>query len=133
MYKFASLRWAAALWIFVLFSLAMAPLSVKQYLHTVGHWHSAGHSLAFFVTALFLLWNARGLNSEWRRFIVAVSLAFLMELLENIVYHAPFEWYDILFDLTGIVTAWVLTSVIRSGRPEDHELDAVSRQPTKIR
>ena len=111
------MRWAVSLWLILLFALALAPLHVKRYLHTTGHLHSAGHTIAFFITALLLLWNARGGRAELQRFAVALALAFGMEYAENFFYHAPFEWPDILLDLTGIITAWVVTSVFRSGRP----------------
>jgi hypothetical protein len=110
------MRWAAAFWLLLLFGLALSPLPVKLYLHTIGRFHSAGHTIAFFVTALLLLWNARGLRSEVLRFTAALALALLMEFLENLFYHSGFEWNDILIDLTGIITAWVIALVIRSGK-----------------
>lgn len=134
MAQIVSLRWPLALWLLFLFALAMAPLPIKVHLHTIGRWHSAGHCLAFFITAALLFWNAGGLRSEWGRFAIAMSIAFVMELLENFFYHAGFEWHDIVFDAAGTLAAWVVTALVRPIRyRQAAERTLLSEQPAKIR
>ncbi len=134
MAHFASLRWLLALWLLFLFAMAMAPLPIKIQLHTIGRWHSAGHCLAFFITAVLLFWNAVGLRSELGRFAIVMSIAFSMEFLENVFYHAGFEWHDIVFDAAGTLAAWALIAFIRPVRNrQEAERVLVSGQPAKLR
>ena len=110
---FASLRWVFALWLLFLFALAMAPLPI---------------------TAALLFWNAAGQRAALIRFAVVMAIAFAMEFLENVVYHAGFEWHDIVFDAAGTLAAWAVTAVLRAARNGQGSARVlVSGQPAKLR
>ncbi len=113
------MRIAFILWLVVLVCLSLSPFEVKQHLHSMGRFHIVYHLVAFVITTILLVLNARTLAGRALAIAIAVCLAFGTELLEYMHFTNPFEWQDVLTDclgiLLGLMLLWIV-GTLRLGR-----------------
>ncbi len=109
-------------WLAIVVCLSLSPFEFKAHIHSMGRYHDLYHLVAFGITAVVLIWNARSLAARLRACLVAVAFALITELLERYCYHNPYEWRDVYTDCGGIVIGLILcttaTSLLPSRRPE---------------
>ncbi|HXR78532.1 MAG TPA: hypothetical protein VN737_21315 [Bryobacteraceae bacterium] len=96
-------RFALLLWLALLTVVSLAPTSLKWRVGTMGPLHNWDHFLAFFVTGVLLCWNAGRVSSWLLRCLAGIAIAAILEGMEAVVYHNPFEWRDLRTDSLGIV------------------------------
>lgn len=108
------MRLLTAFWLFLITAISVAPLRVKVFLHSTTHWHDAFHLTAFFVTGL-LAFSGLGRNlPAWLVSVLLIAYCGVLEWLEAVIYHNPFEWHDLLVDTLAIALAWLCISPIRT-------------------
>ena len=102
---------AFVVWLLMMVALSVIPLSFKLKLHTTGHYHDFGHYFVFLITAVMACQLARRFAGRLFVFFVVLAVALIQEWLENHMYHAGYEWKDVVTDLAGIVTGFALVTL----------------------
>lgn len=106
------LRTILAVWLTAVIVVSVSPLSFKLKLHTIGAYHNFSHYVVYTLTG-FLLWLVvERWYSRILTFLAGLSLAFGQEWLENKIYHAGFEWKDVVTDLAGLASGYALMLLI---------------------
>jgi glycopeptide antibiotics resistance protein len=113
----ALIRFAFVLWLAVLVMVSLLPLSFKWKLHTHGSLHDYLHYAAFFVTAIFLWLISKGALGRTFAFAAGLIFSYLQEWAENWIYHAGFEWRDVITDFAGLLSGFALMFLITSLLP----------------
>jgi predicted membrane channel-forming protein YqfA (hemolysin III family) len=105
------MRVALIFWLVLLVALCLAPVEFKHHLRTNGRYHNVGHILAFFITSILALWQAR--SGRWRGLLVLLcfGLAYATEYTEHFVYHNRFEWRDVSRDSVGVLFGFLFTEL----------------------
>jgi uncharacterized membrane protein len=99
------------IWMVMLAVLSFLPNQDKLLLHTTGHYHRAGHVLAFLTVTILLV---SSVTSLWSRFAMAglvVSFGYLLEFLEHVIYNNVLERSDIMIDTLGVIFGLILVLV----------------------
>jgi hypothetical protein len=115
------LRQIAAAWIVGLIVLSIQPLRP----HATGQgtvWHFVVHVGAFMVATLLPLLLTVKRVQEWFRALSVLSLAFVIETSQGLVYHHPVEWRDFRSDGIGVLIALALLGF---GRNPENRLHIV--------
>ena len=100
----------AVIWILFLTALSLAPLGIKYQLHTVGHFHSWGHFLAFAATAMVL--TRLSLRPKVLGLLGTIALGALLERLEVFAYHCNYEWRDVGVDTLGALCGFLIMAFL---------------------
>jgi hypothetical protein len=101
------LRIFLLLWVLFVVVLSMAPLGIKERLHTVGHLHYGGHFFVFALTAAALLWRTPLLRLQLWRAGMVVLLGAALEATQVIAYHSRWEERDLLVDAAGVAAGFL--------------------------
>ena len=105
-------RIGLAIWIALVIAISISPLSFKLRLHTIGALHDFGHYVVYALTGIFLWIVAERRVTRVFAFLFGIVLSVGQEWAENRMYHAGFEWKDVVTDLAGLVTGFALMIVI---------------------
>jgi hypothetical protein len=92
----------AASWIAVVAVVSLAPLNVKNDLHTTGQLHFYGHFLIYAFTALIAI----PLGTVPRQQVLIVFSIWCagaaLEVIQVVIYKNEFEWADVLTNTLGL-------------------------------
>jgi hypothetical protein len=113
-------RFVVAIWAVLLIALSISPLSFKLRIHSQGAFHDFGHYTVYGATAILLWVMTKRTLSRFLAFAGGVGFAFGQEWIENVIYHAGFEWNDVRTDLAGLASGLFLvilvTTLMSDGR-----------------
>jgi hypothetical protein len=116
------MRFTLLVWLVLLYTLSITPLSFKLKVHTIGQLHDVGHYVVYTVTGLMLWLAAEKWLTRTLAFAFGVAVLLGQEWIENKLYHAGFEWRDVKTDLAGLATGlavMVLFSALMSDAGSD--------------
>ena len=99
-----------AIWILFLTALSLAPLGIKDQLHTTGRLHDWGHFAVFLVTAM--VFTKASFRPRVLGLLATVVLGALLERLEVLAYHSHYEWMDVGIDTLGALCGFTIMAFL---------------------
>jgi hypothetical protein len=102
------MRIVFGLWVVLIVCLSLVPLKTKFHFGTTGRWHNAGHVFMFFVATLLACRLFSGFYAKLLGCVGVLGIALMMEWVEMVSYHIPYEWSDIRVDGIGILCGTLL-------------------------
>lgn len=118
------------LWLVLLFCLALSPYDVKMHLHSMGRHHQQFHLAAFIITSILLVGGGASFARRVLFSALSVAVAFATEILEQLRFHNPFEWTDVLSDCEGILIGVAVLTLISVLSRDAHQNVPTTRTNT---
>lgn len=100
------------MWVLLIVLVSIAPLSVKEQLHTTGRLHYIGHFGVFAVTALLALWNVRSRRGQILCAVLVAMLGVAVELAEAVHYQGFLEKRDLAVDWLGVAVGCAVAGLL---------------------
>jgi hypothetical protein len=103
----------------LIIALSFLPMRAKLELHIEGsaRSHYAAHLLAFFGLTLGVAAALhRTEDVVWRSVALCCAFGVTLEVIEHMIFHAPFEGRDVFVDCVAALAAGCLFGVVRRWR-----------------
>ena len=94
-------------------ALSLAPIEIKNGLHTTGSLHALGHTALFAVLAIAVI----PAQANQARKIIGVltfsAFGMALEAAQHFLYGNAFEWPDVLLDSCGLILGVSFREILR--------------------
>jgi len=94
----------APFWIVVLIVGSVLPDQAKNAIGAHSQ-HRLYHLLSFGATAYLLTLIGRSNRERFYALLFVIALGTALELAQHLIFHSPFEWWDVRDDTIGVLAA----------------------------